>query len=397
MSIKVSAICSNDAILGELTSTAREFSGIELSVHKGSINLLPQILQSDKPQMVLLDFPDSGEEEMLKVEMALKDAPDVRLVLVSPARSVEFLMRAMRAGVREVVPSPINSASLREAIQHELKRLPAIPTPHEDRGQVLAMVPSKGGAGATFLSTNLAFALSRQGKRVAVLDLNLYFGDAGIFLGDGVVKTTLVDLARKSQDIDRALIESSMLKISDRLHILLAPESPEHINAVSPLALERIVEITRHCYDFVVLDISSTLDPVTVKALDLADTIYLTLQLNLPFVRAAKRMAAVFRELGYANDKVQVVVNRYEKGGDISLEDVEKATLTKVHRTIPNSHFPVTASINQGIPLLELKPRDVVALALNEWAHELAPGAPSQPQESEADGGFLKAFFKHLK
>jgi len=397
MSIKVSAICSNDAILGELTATARDFPGIELSVHKGSINQLPQVLFSDKPQMVLLDFPDAGEDEMLKVEMALKDVPEVRLVLVSPVRSVEFLMRAMRAGVREVVPSPINSASLREAIQHELKRLPAAVTTHEDKGRVLAVVPSKGGAGATFLSTNLAFALSRQGKRVAVLDLNLYFGDAGIFLGDGVVKTTLVDLARKSQDIDRALIESSMLKISDRLHILLAPESPEHINAVSPLALERIVEITRSCYDFVVLDISATLDPVTVKALDLADTIFLTLQLNLPFVRAAKRMAAVFRELGYTNDKVKVVVNRYEKNGDITLDDVEKATLTKVHRTIPNSHFPVTASINQGIPLLELKPRDVVALALNEWAHELAPGVHPHADEHPAHEGFLKSLFRHTK
>jgi pilus assembly protein CpaE len=100
----------------------------------------------------------------------------------------------------------------------------------------------------------------------------------------------------------------------------------------------------------------------------------------LPDIRAAKRMVRVFRDLGYDNDKINIMVNRYIKGGDITLHDVEKATMLKVSRVFPNSYVPVTASINQGIPLLELKPQDEVALALNSWAHELVPGSePAKP------------------
>lgn len=395
MTIKVSAICTNEKTLEELSAAATSLPDIVLSAHNGSVNVLAGVLQKEKPNMVLLDFPTYSEDEIVKVEAALRLSPAVHLVLVSPDRSVEFLLRAMRAGVREVLPSPINIASLQEAIKHARGRQSVASQEKAiSQGRVLAVVPSKGGAGATFLATNLAFALSRQGKRVAVLDLNMYFGDAAIFLGDSVAKTTVVDLARKSPDIDRALIESSMVKISDRLHILVAPESPEYINAVTSSAIEKIIELTRGFYDFVVLDISSTLDPLTIKALDMSDAIYLAIQLNLPFVRAAKRMVSVFRELGYPNEKLNVVVNRYEKGGDIALEDVEKATLLKVFRTIPNSHGPVSASINQGIPLLELKPRDEVAVALQTWAQELAPGNAVAAKE---EGGWLQGLMRRPK
>ena len=87
-------------------------------------------------------------------------------------------------------------------------------------------------------------------------------------------------------------------------------------------------------------------------------------------------MAAVFRQLGYAREKVSVIVNRFEKIGTINLTNVEKATLLKIGRTIPNSHVAVTASVNEGVPLIDMAPRDPVARALQAWVQELAPGSP---------------------
>ncbi|UUZ68159.1 hypothetical protein LP416_28335 [Polaromonas sp. P2-4] len=125
-------------------------------------------------------------------------------------------------------------------------------------------------------------------------------------------------------------------------------------------------------YDFVMLDMSRTLDPLTVKALDLADRIYMTLQLSLPAIQGVKRLATVFHGLGYAN-KLSVVVNRFDKGGVIRLEELERAANVSVKRTLPNSEAAVAASVNQGVPLIQLAPRDPVARALQEWAQELSP------------------------
>lgn len=378
MSIKVSAICTTQATLAALQLPDPARTGVALSADIGSAQTLAGVLRRDRPDVVLLDFPALDEQAMEQIEEALSHAPGTHMVLVSPDRSVEFLMRAMRAGVREVLPAPMSTQTVQQAIKHAQGHPSLRGRQREVTGQVLALMPAKGGAGSTFLAANLAYALARQGKLVAVLDLNLYLGDAVLFLGNSNVVSSVVDLARQTHRMDATLLDASMIKLGNNLHVLAAPESPENVKEVQAEDIQKIIELARSRYDYVVLDVSSMLDPVTIKALDMADTIYLTLQLNLPFVRAAKLMVAVFRALGYSNSKLNVVVNRYEKSGDISLADVEKATALKVGRTIPNSHLVVNASVNQGVPMLELAPRDPVTRALQDWAQELAPvKAPS--------------------
>jgi pilus assembly protein CpaE len=83
----------------------------------------------------------------------------------------------------------------------------------------------------------------------------------------------------------------------------------------------------------------------------------------------------VFRALGYPSSKLNIVVNRFEKTGDIGLLDVEKATALKGVRTIPNSHLAANSSVNQGVPILQLTPKDPVSRALQDWAEEFAPMA----------------------
>lgn len=381
--IKISIICSSEETLAALNAAHVNRPGINVFSHADSLQTLTSVLRRDLPDVAVLELPFTDEGSMEQVEAALLKSPGTHMVLVSPDRSVEFLMRAMRAGVREVLPSPLNAETVQQVVM-QAQGHHAISRRHREAyGKVLAVIPSKGGAGSTFLACNLAHALSLQDKRVALLDLNLYFGDAAMFLGDGNVTASIVDLAHQIDRLDSALLESSMIRINDNLHVLAAPESPEEVNDVSVTRLEQIIEIARSHYDFVVLDVSSTLDSVAVKALDLADTVFLTLQLNLPFIRAAKRMVSVFRVLGYTGEKLRVVVNRYEKDGTISLTDVEKATMLKIGRNIPNNHRTVSSSINQGIPVIQLASRDPVARALRDWAQEIAPGT-----EQHSEGWF---------
>lgn len=393
MTMKISAIFAQESVLAEINAVCLGVQDVLLVTHLGSLSLLLDVLESDKPNLLFLELPMTHNGEMDKVEEALLKYPGVHLVLVSPDRSVEFLMRAMRAGVREILPTPLAMDSFRGSINHA-RSSQVMPDYHNHVGRVIGLIGAKGGSGSTFLTTNLAFALSRLGKRVVVLDLNLYFGDAAIFLGDTASKTTIVDLARQSQSLDQDMFESSMAKISERLHLLVSPETPVNINVVSPVAIQKIIEVARRHYDFVVLDMSALLDSTAVKALDMCESVNLVMQLNLPDVRAAKRMVRVFRDLGYDNDKINIMVNRYVKGGDISLNDVQKATSLKVSRVFPNSYVPVMASINQGIPLLELKPQDEVALALEDWAHHLVPEHPKAKPPSQH---WFQSLMGHVK
>lgn len=381
MTIKVSAICATPADLAELLKPEVGV-GCTFSAHRGTVQSLDAVLQADVPDVLVIDVPNPDEATMQQIEVALANAHATHMVLVCPDRSVEFLMRAMRAGVREVLPSPLTAATIREVIQHA-QGYPSISgRVHATVGQVLAIVQAKGGAGATFAVTSLAHALARQDKQVAVLDLNLYFGDAAMFLGNASAVSSVVDLARQTHRLDATLMLSSMIKVKKNLHVLPAPESPEHINEVTAEDIEKIIHLARSQYDFVILDVPSMLSPVSIRALDLADTLYMVMQLNLPCIRTAKLMLTVFRALGYPNSKVSLVVNRYDKSGDVALADVERATGLKVRLTIPNSHASVDAAINQGVPIFELFPRDPVSRAFNDWAQQVSPIEAAAPAKS---------------
>jgi pilus assembly protein CpaE len=185
----------------------------------------------------------------------------------------------------------------------------------------------------------------------------------------------VVDLARQSRRLDADLLEASVLKTHERLHVLAAPELPYQLEAVTPETVAAVIALARSSYDFVLLDLGRTMDPATVKALDLAERIHLVMGQTLPALHDAKRMAQVFDGLGYAADKIELVINGYSKGNPISLSDMGNATRLKVGRTLPTSEPAVMASINQGLPLAQLAPRDPVSRALHDWVQVLAPAA----------------------
>jgi pilus assembly protein CpaE len=127
--------------------------------------------------------------------------------------------------VREVEPMPLTPGALREAWARQVARLLQQPRAPQARGPapVTAFIPAKGGAGATFLATSFAHALSARGARVALIDLNLHVGDAALFLSDQAASMTLADLAAQAERLDGSLLESAMLRCGAGLHVLAAP------------------------------------------------------------------------------------------------------------------------------------------------------------------------------
>ncbi len=98
MTLKVLAICSSEAVRAALSTPDPMRAGVVFVARTGSAQMLASVLRLEQPYLVLLDLPAADEQIMEQVELALVHAPGTHLALVSPDRSVEFLMRAMRAG-----------------------------------------------------------------------------------------------------------------------------------------------------------------------------------------------------------------------------------------------------------------------------------------------------------
>ncbi|GGY91119.1 CpaE family protein [Pseudoduganella plicata] len=379
--MKIAILSRDDRQLIELARVLRNRPGAdEVDMIAGTPAKLTTLADDAVPDVLVVDQPRADEGELEALERLGHLFPRMSFIVLAGDLSQDFLLRAMRAGVREVLPAIPAPAALAQALDRIAEKLG---NQGGTNGKVLAFISCKGGSGSTFLATNLAYALSAGGsKRVALIDMNLQFGDASLFVSDIKPLATLSDVATQIHRLDPSFLASSMVAVTPNYSVLAAPSDPAHASDVKPEHIDAIVKLARRQYDFIVLDVGRSLDPVSIRALDHADTIYPVLQMTLPYIRDGKRLLTVFRNLDYAKDKVELIVNRHDKNSDIRLRDLEEAFDTTSLRTMPNHYDAAAKSVNQGVPVTRLMPDSPLSTALTDMARDLTGEAAPQQASS---------------
>ncbi len=316
------------------------------------------------PELVILDASDMDEDEGELVERLGKQYASSTFMLLTREPQQDLLIRAMRAGIREVLQLPLVHRAFHEAMDRiEV----AAGLSHVRAGKVLAFISCKGGSGATFLSTNFGYALAALAdKKVLLIDLHGQFGDATLYVSDQKPAMTLSDICAQIGRMDAAFLDSCLVHVASNFGVLAAADDPQQAVEMKPEHMDAILRVARQHYDFVVLDVGRQIDAVSLRALDQADTIYPVLQLALPDIRDGRRLLDIFRSLGYPGERTRLIVNRYEKGGKLRLADLEQALGADVVHTVPNDYLSATDSVNQGIPVLQLSRSSAVARSLAE-------------------------------
>jgi pilus assembly protein CpaE len=139
-------------------------------------------VNGSRPNLLVLEGIDGSTLDALS-QLQLTN-PDVDAIIISDQQTPQFLMAAMKAGVREVLPSPVDNHALWAAVQRIARKRGATQAPVK-HGQVLAFMSCKGGNGSSFLAANLAHVLARRGAQtVGLLDFDLQFGDSLLMLTD---------------------------------------------------------------------------------------------------------------------------------------------------------------------------------------------------------------------
>ena len=347
------------------------------------------IVNGSRPDLVLVET--TTPQDFLALETLAGAHPEIDYVLVGNEHSPEFLLRAMRAGVREVLPAPATPEAVLAALRRLLrKHTPATVVPAAAHGEVLALVSCKGGSGATFVAANLAHLLAASGRRrVALIDMNLQFGDAALFVSSETPVSNVADVARNIDRLDPDLLRASMAEVAPGLWVLAAPDDPAHAADVTPQHVRQIVELAREMFDFVIIDAGRSLSSVTLQALDLADRVYAVLQLTLPFIRDGKRLRNVFRSLDYPAKKIHWIVNRHQKDNQFTVEDLKRTLEIDQVICLPNHYEAVAAAVNQGVPVERIAPNSTIARSLRDLTESIAPAA-----SGKARSGWLSGLFR---
>jgi pilus assembly protein CpaE len=288
--------------------------------------------------------------------------------------------------VAEYLVTPIDTKVLHNAIEDIRVKLSN--AGKIARGSVYSFISSKGGLGASVIAVNTAFSLAqRKRTSVALLDLSLQSGDASVML-DVLPETSIGDLVKNFHRMDASFLSAAMTKASKQLDFLAAPTSPGDCQEINGEHIAAIIEMGKKLYDHLVIDCTSMqINECSLEAFDASEKIFVVIDLSVPAIRNAARLCELLEKHRVPLDKIEVIANRFIKGGTLSLAEVEKTLEKRVSWLFPNDFKSVISSINKGIPLLKYSPGCPLAKNLSSFAETL-----TQQQTNEKFRGIRGTF-----
>lgn len=291
------------------------------------------------------------------------------LLVCGPLEEREGIRLAMQAGARDFLPEPVAADELLAALGRMLQETQA---GQATGGKLIAVMNAKGGSGATLLACNLAHQLSARGGSTLLLDLDLQFGSVAHCL-DVVPAHSHMEVLQQIEEMDSVALRGYCSHFSPTLHVLGGRSGELYLpQDVHLEQLEALLRLARSTYDWVVVDLPRQIDHLTGITLEQADRVYILVQQSLSHLKDATRLVRIMRdELGVQGNRLQVVVNRYDKTSPVSLRDIAEALRCQDLQKLPNDYAVVSESQNTGVPLELHAPRAPVTLGMRELSQAL--------------------------
>jgi pilus assembly protein CpaE len=322
------------------------------------------VLQVQSSELLILPVSTVVGPERETLEGLLRDATSLAAIGTAPEASAEVVLSTMRAGISEFLLSRASVDELTTAMSRLERRWAMAPV----RGSVTAVFCPKGGQGATSIAVNLAHAIARKrGRRVAVVDLVLGLGDVALQLNLRP-SYDVGELALKVDRLDRALLESVAASGPDGLAVLAATERLDLAAVLTGDVVASVLAQCRQSYEHTIVDCEHAFEARTVATLDAADQILLVTQLHVSSLVVAKRALGIFRELGYSDEKVRIVLNREGSSNLVSIIEAQKVLGRSIDGRLPNDFAVASEAQSQGVPFLRHAPGAALSKAYDAFA-----------------------------
>jgi pilus assembly protein CpaE len=197
---------------------------------------------SEGCDLLILEIGEDLKQEF-QIIRALQSTGSVGAIfLTSPHLEPNVLIEALRAGAKEFFSQPIKGEEVRNSLanfKEGWKGLSPVRGPKK-RGKIIHVIGSKGGVGVTTIAVNLAAGLAEQDKSqsVALMDMNLNFGEIPIFL-DIKSSCDWGEVVKNISRVDATLLRSILFKHPSRISVLASPAGLDGVNRITPEILVR--------------------------------------------------------------------------------------------------------------------------------------------------------------
>ena len=324
------------------------------------------------------------------VAAARRQHPSRPIILVIPAHtqgnSGAYVGDAFSSGVDDIVSlPPVDSAPLDPGVTRQLvfalekavaRKRGGFHQVKPEKRNVICVLGCKGGSGKTLTATNLGVALADAGHSVALLDLDLQFGDLALAMGLSPDRT-VYDLVRSGGSLDAQKLEDFLVEHESGARTLLAPVRPDQAAMISVPFLDEVERLLSEMHEFVVIDTPPSFAPEVISAIDSSTDVLVVAMRDTLSLKNTRLGLETLERMDYDRRKVKILLNRANTNVGIEREDVLAILGRDVDILIPSDR-DITRSINQGTPIA-LERTSAAGKAFRGLAHMYIDGSVATP------------------
>lgn len=339
----------------QIIQMVKGLTGVKVHEWTGSLGEKGKLAVKTVPDVIIIDDIHDVGGLIPRAKTIQGNFPEASLIVISDKKDPQQIIDVMKTGASEYLVEPVSEKTLQNAIEEVRAKLAN--AGRLAQGSVYSFISCKGGVGSTVLAVNAAAALAMtKSKSAALMDMSFQSGDASVLL-DVVPQTTIMDICQNIHRLDVSFLRGAMASHATGLSFLSAPLNPEDSEDITADHVGKVIDLARKLYDYVIIDTPSMhVNDCSIEAFKQSDKVFVTTDMSVPSIRNTVRLCKLIQKFGVSLEKIEIIINRYIKGGALSLNEIEKNFEKPVYWLIPNDFSDIVSSINRGVPLVKLQP-----------------------------------------
>jgi pilus assembly protein CpaE len=335
-------------------------------------------IENTSPDIIIMTLGAGDTDVLSLAERIILHRPRTFVILVAEHLDVDMMQNAIKIGCHNIIELPTSPKEFADYIKsvynNETIRLKSLNEKENLlwSSTVISVFGAKGGLGKTTISANLAVKLAEKRKKVALIDLDLQFGDIHIFM-DIEPKDTITELFQEVITPNIDSVRSYMTVHSSGVHVLCAPKSPEYAELISADKVLSLLSLLRTYYDYVIIDTAPSFSEVNMIAIESSSLIFFVTGLDISILKNSKLSVSLLESL-QQTDKVRVIVNRAVDTNSITVNDVQKIIGYPIWAKIPSDYKVAVNALNRGIPFVSGAPNSKLSQSITELVNILISG-----------------------
>ncbi|OWK28286.1 AAA family ATPase [Sphingomonas mucosissima] len=345
-------------------------------VHKGGLrNAVQSLSVSASPQILFVDLAESGDPLNDINSLAEVCEPGTIVLASGQVNDVRLYRDLVSSGIQDYLLKPLSPDMLRDAFNHAQLLLNApkvVETANEHPHCAVAVIGTRGGAGASTVATSLAWLMSdRERRSTALLDLDVHFGTGALAL-DLEPGRGLTDAIENPSRIDGLFIERAMVRASEKLAVLSA-EAP----ITAPVMTDggaylQLQEEMRAAFECTVVDLPRHMLVSHPQLVTKVQTVVVVTELTLAAARDSIRLLS-WLKTNAPEAQVLVLANKVQPAVqlEISRKDFETSIERKIDHVVPFDQKLAAQAAKLGKPMVEAGKTSKTVAAIGEIATHL--------------------------